>query len=159
MKRKEELNNNTYFEFLDHNLKDDCRCIFYLQTWQDGDSFIDICKNDGGLKTDQILLYSEKNKRYTIKTKTELLEKTRLLMENKSFASKNEVYKLGYDIYIIYKNNYFVLCPELNKGYYAKLNSFNRVFGFINYKEPWDEEKFGYWEKRKNNCHFENLDN
>lgn len=149
MKKIEDLDNITFFEFLDRNLKEDCRYHFYFQTWQDGDSFIEVCKKDGGLKVEQILLYSERNKRYTIKTKAKLLEKTRLFIKNKSFASKNEVYKLGYDIYIVFKNNYFVLCPEFNKGYYAKLNIFNRFFGFINYKEPWEDEKFGYWEKQK----------
>ena len=148
MKRLENVTNDSFVKSLELNLKENSKYFFYLQSWQDGDAFLDVCDVDGGIKTEQVLLFAEKNKKYIFKKKSELLEITAKFIKNKSFASKNEVFKLGYDMYIICKKDYFVLCPELNKGYHANLNIFNRLIGFFAYKEPWENEKFGYWEKQ-----------
>lgn len=143
------INNDDFLNVINSKFKDGSAYTFYMQTWQDGDNFLDTCMDDGGIKSKQLLLFNERNQTHIIYSKTDLLELTEKYIKNKSFVSKNEVYKLGYEIYIICKNDYFVLCPELNKGYYKKLNFINRFIGFFDYKEPWQNEKFGYWEKRR----------
>lgn len=149
MKNIKIINKEAFLQVLNLNYKENSEYTFYIQTWQDGDSFLDVCDNDEGIKSEQLLLFKEKNKNYIFKLKKELFEFTKRYIENKSFTSKNEVYKLGYEIYIICKNEYFVFCPELNKGYYTKLNFINRLIGFFYYSEPWQNEKFNYWEKQK----------
>lgn len=149
MKKIKFLDNESFINILELSFKENTKYTFQLQTWQDGDSFLDVCEEDGGLKSEQLLLYAKKNQIHIFKTKVDLLEETKKYIENKSFSSKNEAFKLGYEICITCKNDYFVLCPELNKGYYAKLNIFNRLFGFFIYSEPWQNEKFGYWERQK----------
>lgn len=135
----------------EYNLRENSAYTFYIQTWEDGDGFLDVCEDDGGIKPEQIKMFNEKDQTRIVHAKSELLELTERYIRNKSFASKNEVYKLGYEINIVCQNDCFVLCPELNRGYYIKLNLFNRFIGFFNYKEPWHNEKFGYWEKQKIN--------
>ena len=138
-----------FLNILNLNFKDGEKYFFHIQTWQDGNSFLDICDDDGGLKSEHYILFNERNKKHIFIAKTDLLKLINEYIKIKSFASKNEVYKLGYEIIISCKNDYFVLCPGLNKGYYTKLSLTNRFIGFFNYKEPWEEEKFGYWEKQK----------
>ena len=143
------LNNDDFLKFVDSKLKDKSKFFLYLQTWQDGDGFLDICADDGGIKPEQSILFSKRNKHYVFSNKTDLLNFAEQLIEMKSFSSKNEVFKLGFELNINCKADYFVICPELNKGYYAKLNVLNRFIGFFNHKEPWENEKFGYWQRQK----------
>lgn len=142
------LDNENFMEFLELAFKENSEYTFHLQTWQDGDSFLDTCDDDGGIKSEQLMLFTEKNQNHIFKTKNDLFAETKKFIEYKSFSSKNGCFKLGYEICITCKDDYFVLCPELNKGYYAKLNIFNRLIGFFFYKEPWENEKFFYWEKQ-----------
>lgn len=149
MKNITFFDNENFINILNLSFKEKSKYVFHLQTWQDGDSFLDVCEDDGGLKSEQSLLFAEKNKNHIFRTKVDLLEEIKKYIKNKSFSSRNGAFKLGYEICITCKNDYFVLCPELNKGYYTKLNIFNRLFGFFFYKEPWENEKFGYWERQK----------
>lgn len=143
------LNSENFIVFLESNFKKNSKYIFYIQTWQNGDSFLELCEDDGGIKVEQKALFAERNKNHILQTKADLMEETKRFIKNKSFASKNESYELGYEICITQKNDYYVFCPELNKGYYAKLSVFNRLFGFILCQEPWHNDKFGYWQKQK----------
>lgn len=149
MKIIDVLDNEKFLNVIDCNYREGEKYSFHLQTWQDGDSFLDICDNDGGIKPEQLALFNDRNRNHVILTKCDLLKLATEYIKNRSFASKNEVYKLGYEILVSCKNDYFVLCPELNIGYYGRLNFINRFIGFFNYKEPWQSKKFGYWEKQE----------
>ena len=143
------FNNDDFLKFVDSKLKYKSKFHLYLQTWQDGDGFLDICAGDGGIKPEQSMIFNERNKHYVFSYKSDLLNFTEKLIAVKSFSSANEIFKLGFEIFINCNADYFVLCPELNKGYYAKLNVFNRFIGFFNHEEPWQNEKFSYWQRQK----------
>ena len=70
MKRLENLTNDSFVKSLELNLKENSKYFFYLQSWQDGDAFLDVCDVDGGIKTEQVLLFAEKNKQYIFKKYT-----------------------------------------------------------------------------------------
>lgn len=120
---------------------------FNLISWEDGDGFFDICEEDGGIDSRQRHYFNLKDK--SIKTNIARLKKLLEVYVNlKSFSSKNGMYKLGYDIYISFGKYLIAFCPELDTGYLAELNFIERFVGCIKQKEPWDSQKFKYWEKR-----------
>lgn len=121
----------------------------YIKTWQDGEGFLDLCKDDGGLKQGQIEFYKQKNSVISSQNTDKILELSSKLIELKAFSSRKGKYVLGFDLFIISKKKYFALSPVLNQGYYAELNLFNRIFGFAFYKEPWESKKFCYWEEQR----------
>ena len=143
------LNNDTFHDFVDSNMPLNSKSYLHLETWQDADSFVDVCNGDGGMKDHHEKLFALRNKHYRFTNKEELLSEVDKLVKVRSFESKNGNFKLGFDFYINCNDKYFVLCPELNQGYYAKLNFLNRSLGFLFYQEPWENKKFGYWEKQK----------
>ena len=146
----QSLQNGNFIECVKKNLPAGGKIFLYIKTWQDGEEFLDLCKDDGGLKTEQLEFYKQKDSLTSSKTVDKILGQTKNLIELKAFSSKNGKYVLGFDLFIIAKNKYFVISPVLNQGYYAKLNLFNRIFGFVFYKEPWESKKFGYWEEQDN---------
>lgn len=113
----------------------------------EGIKITDVCNGDGGMKDHHEKLFALRNKHYRFTNKEELLSEVDKLVKVRSFESKNGNFKLGFDFYINCNDKYFVLCPELNQGYYAKLNFLNRSLGFLFYQEPWENKKFGYWER------------
>lgn len=142
--------------FLNHicmNIPDICDIVLYIQTWQDGDGFIDKTKDDFGITDEQKNSFYKKNLHYIIKERQDLIDSIMNFLELKCFKSINGVYKLGFEIYVVCKEKYYVFCPLLEKGYYGKLNLFNRIIGFISNKEPWENEKFGYWEPQISSSH------
>lgn len=48
MKRLENLTNDSFVKSLELNLKKNSKYFFYLQSWQDGDAFLDVCDDDTG---------------------------------------------------------------------------------------------------------------
>ena len=134
-----------FLEKIDNLLVDKNVIFCRIITWQDGDGFSEVCQKDGGYSSKTKTLYGKRDKIYKFLIKKDLSSFLKDLFDIEYFSSVNHVYKLGFDICIQCKSLYFVYCPVLKKGYYTKLNFLNRVFGFINYKEPWENEKFSYW--------------
>lgn len=149
MKRLLLLTDDDFLKFVDSDFKSNGKVHLRLQLWQDGDGFADVCNDDGGIKAEQFSLFSERNRDYVFADKADLLDFAERLIKMKSFSSENEIFRLGFEICIQCNSDYFVICPALNKGYYAKLNLFNRLIGFSDYREPWENEKFGYWQALK----------
>ena len=145
MKRIFVNEKDNFLEKIDDLLEDKNIIFCRIITWQDGDGFPDICQLDGGYSSKTKTLYGKKDEIYKFEIKNDLFLFLEDLFDMEYFSSVNHIYKLGFDICIQCKSLYFVYCPVLKKGYYMKLNYFNRVFGFFNYKEPWENEKFPYW--------------
>lgn len=143
----------SFVNHISSNIPDMINGNLYILTWQDGDGFLDKAKEDSGIKNEQKQKFYQKDKHYLIKTKQNLIHYIYDFLRLKCFESINGVYKLGFEIYFICKEKYYVFCPLLGKGYYGKLNLFNRIIGFLAYKEPWENEKFGYWEPQNPSSH------
>ena len=77
--------------------------------------------------------------------------KLNLFLQKKESINWDLIY-----IYIWIKDFCLVLSPELNCGYLAKLNFFDKYVGFSILREPWDNKIFNYWEAQdtqKQNMH------
>ena len=156
MKIIKELNNISIIKFIEINYDEKLASSLNIISWQDGDGFLDICNEDFGIDRKQMSLFKEKNKHKKFQTKSDLLKMLNEYIQIKSFSSKKGKYKLGFNIYIWIKDFCLVLSPELNCGYLAKLNFFDKYVGFSILREPWDNKIFNYWEAQdtqKQNMH------
>lgn len=122
---------------------------FNVVTWEDGDGFIDLTNEDGGISSSQKQHFKLKDKCFKMQNKQKLFKILAEYIEIKCFSSKNKLYKLGFDIIITFSKYLIVFCPEFNEGYIAKLNIIERNFFILSKTEPWNKKKFYYWEKQK----------
>lgn len=143
-----DFTNESFIHFFEFNFVMKRKCSFYIQTWQDGDGFLDICDHNSGISDLQLTLFMQRNLISKMNDAAKLLDLIKKYVKVKAFSSKNNKFRLGFNIYIHISDFYFVLCPELNIGYMAKLNLLDKIIPYS--KEPWDNKVFGYWEEMDN---------
>ncbi len=149
MKIIKYFDNQSFVSFLEKELESDGKFYIRILTWEDGDGFLDLCDEDGGLKNNQLAIFESKEKVYKFTKKIELLHKLQEYIELKSFSSVNGMYKLGFEIYIFNRRKHFVLCPELNTACFVARNFMDCIFGNMLIVHPWEKDKFHYSEKQE----------
>ncbi len=151
MKIVDYVNKNNIEEKITEFCKDSNVFTLTVISWEDGDGFIDLTEEDGGMNSLEKVYFKLKDKCFKIKDRQKLFKALRKYIKIKCFSSKNGIYRLGFDIIITFSKYRIVYCPEVDEGYVAKLNVIERRFIMLSLSEPWDYKKFGYWIKQFNN--------
>ena len=107
--------------------KEKNRISITILTWQDGDYFEELCEEDGGIILEHLNFFKNKPLGKKLDNFTDLKQMLNFAKEIPYLTSKNENYKLFYDIDIWIDRHYFCYNIYLNKCFYR----FQNIFQYI----------------------------
>jgi hypothetical protein len=129
MKREMDMSLNQLFEYLTSLKYSKYKIRMYMQGWQDGDYFEELCLEDGGILADHLELFKKLPLFKKIKDIPLLIEEISKYEKYPYLRSKNGNYKYYYDIEIWVNDIYIIYNIHLKKAIIKKRNLIEKIFG------------------------------
>lgn len=123
MERKEIY--NSMFRSLDFTKK----IYVAFEGWNDGDYFIDICNDEGGVEVEVEKMFRRLNKPILINSSSDFKEWLDLFEKIPRLTSKNGKHSIDYDMHFWFGKNCFVYNAYLIKFEERKLNWLQTFLG------------------------------
>ena len=97
--------------------------------WEDGDYFVDLCKDDGGISESDIKLFKGKYLGKKFNTKTELIKEITRFQKKPFLISKKGKYRYDWDLHIWIGNKLIIYNVDIQRVDYHNLNFIEKLFG------------------------------
>jgi hypothetical protein len=95
--------------------------------WEDGDYFIELCKEDGGVIDEHLAIFNNIKKFQNITDWEQLVFKLTILNKNPYLKSKNGNYKFHYDLHLWVNDYYLIYNYFLQNLIIKKLNFLEKI--------------------------------
>lgn len=98
----------------------------FLSTWDDGDYFLAICEENGGIHQEQKQLFLEKRGR-SFKSIKDLISFLQFVSEIKYFSSQDGKHLLRFDVHLWIGSYYIVYNFEVQEMYFEKIGLLKKI--------------------------------